>query len=313
MTEIVVLGEADVQRLLDLDALADELRAAYRSLSAGTASVPPRMAAQSPAGMLGTMPGYVEGVGMGAKLVAYFRDNHRSGRPGHQAVITLVDPEFGTPLALVAANRITAIRTAMSAAVAAAAVARPGASTLAIVGAGVQGAAHLEAFTHLLPPTEVRVCSRDAARAAALAARSDRAQVVGSVEEAVRGADVVCLCTDADTPQIERPWLAPGAHVGSVGSGAEIDPATTAEALVVVQSRTAVTQPFPAGARELAGWDPARLTELGEVLAGTRPGRTSPEQLTAYKSVGNAVEDVAAAAVVLRAALAGGHGTTVTL
>lgn len=165
MGEIVVIGEEEADRLLDLDALAEALRAAYRALSAGTASVPPRVAAISPWGLVGAMPGYVEGLGMGTKVVSYFRENHHRGMPGHQAVITLVDPRDGRPLALIAGNRITGIRTAMSAAVAATALARPDASVLAIVGAGVQGSTHLEAATHLLPFAQVRVSARGSHRA----------------------------------------------------------------------------------------------------------------------------------------------------
>ncbi|HET9139504.1 MAG TPA: ornithine cyclodeaminase family protein, partial [Actinophytocola sp.] len=178
------------------------------------------------------------------------------------------------------------------------------------LGSGVQAEAHLRALPHLLSFTEIRVAARNRRRAAELAGG---ARVVDSFEAAVHGADVVCLCTDADEPVIARDWLAPGAHVGSVGSGAELDPATVAAGTVFVESRASATLPFPAGAPELAGRDPQTVTEVGEVLLGTHPGRTSDTEITVYKSTGHAAEDLAAAAVVYRAARAAGVGTVVPL
>src|SRR6266508_782356 len=219
MPELLVLSEDEVRRLLDLDGLAAALRTALRSVSAGTASVPARIGAYSEAGLLGAMPGFVPGLGLGAKLVAYLRDNHTRGLPGHQALITLFNPNDGTPCALMGGTRIAGIRTAMTAAVGAAALARPDARALAILGAGVQGGTHLEAFTHELSFADIRVASRDPSRAAELADRSSVARPVGSFERAVRGAEVVCLCTDAYEPVISREWLSP-AHT-SARSAAE--------------------------------------------------------------------------------------------
>ena len=295
---MLFLNEDDVRRVLDLDALAEALRTALRSVSAGTASTPARVGALTGAGLLGAMPGYVPELGLGAKLVTYFRDNHARGLPGHQALIALFGVEDGVPLVLMGATHITGIRTAMAAAVAAQALARPGARSLAVLGAGVQGQAHVTAFTHLFAFDDVRVAARSAG---------------DSFEDAVRGADVVCLCTDADQPVISRSWLGPGTHVSSVGSGAELDAATLAAGSVFVESRSAATQAFPAGSRELAGRDPQTVTEVGEVLLGTRPGRQSPDEITVYKSMGHASEDVAAAAVVYRAALAAGVGTRISI
>jgi ornithine cyclodeaminase/alanine dehydrogenase-like protein (mu-crystallin family) len=313
MTELLVLGEDDVRRLLDLDALAAALRAALRSVSSGTASVPPRVGAQSGFGLLGAMPGFVPDLGLGAKLVTYFRDNHTRALPDHQALIALFSPEDGSPRVLMGATHITGIRTAMTAAVAAAAVARPDARSLAILGAGVQGRSHLTAFTHQFSFTDIRVASRDARRAAELADGVPAARSVDSFAKAVHGADVVCLCTDSYEPVITRDWVSAGAHVSSVGSGAELDPETLTAGSVFVESRASATRQFPAGARELAGRDPATITEVGEVLLGTHPGRSSDQEITVYKSTGHACEDVAAATVVYRAALAGQVGTLVTI
>jgi alanine dehydrogenase len=307
--ELLVLSQAQVRELLDKDALFDALRGAFRSLSAGTASVPPRGAALTEQGLLAAMPGYVPGQGLAAKLVAYFRANETIGVPAHQALVTVHDPATGTPLAVMDGTYLTAVRTATSAALAAVELARPAATTLAVLGAGVQGASHLDAFTRGLPTlSDVRVASRTRAHADALAAAHPLARAVGSFEEAVRGADVVALCTDADDPVVHRGWLGAGAHVSSVGSGHEVDPATVEAAQVFVESRAVATQPFPAGSRELAGRDPDSVTEVGEVLLGTRPGRTGDDQVTLYKSMGHAVEDVAAATLVYAAAVARGGG-----
>ena len=137
-----------------------------------------------------------------------------------------------------------------------------------------------------------------------------------SFEDAVRGADIVCATTHSPEPVVRRAWLAPGTHVTSVGvnpDGSELEDAAVADAAVFVESRDAVLAPFPAGANDLRGLDPERLTELGEVLSGQRPGRTNAEQLTVYKSVGVGVMDAAAAALVLRAAAEHGVGVEVEL
>lgn len=306
---LLVLGEAEVRRLLDLDELIDALAGAFVELSAGRASVPPRVAATVlDRGLLGAMPGYVGGV-LETKLVSVFPANHEVGLPTHQAVVVLFDDRTGSPLALMDGTHITAARTGAASAVATPVLAREDAATLAVLGAGVQGRSHLEAVTRVRPFREVRVASRTFAHAAALADEFG-AKAVASFEEAVRGADVVCACTDASEPVLQRDWLAPGAHVNSVGasrSGPELDEATVRAGLLVVESRVAF-QPYPAGAHELQGLDPDAATELGEILAGLRPGRTAGDQITVYKSMGHAVEDATAAGIVYRRARAEGVG-----
>jgi ornithine cyclodeaminase/alanine dehydrogenase-like protein (mu-crystallin family) len=133
-----------------------------------------------------------------------------------------------------------------------------------------------------------------------------------SFEEAVRGADVVCCCTDSATPILDFSWLSPGVHVTSVGSGAELDPETVRRGRLFVESRVAF-QPPPAGTAELAGLDPSRAAELGEVVAGTAPGRQDPDEVTVYKSMGHAVEDAAAAGLVYRRAQREGAGQRVAI
>jgi len=315
MAEVLVLSEAEVSGLLDLEQLLAALADALVSYSAGEASVPPRVAASAPDGILGAMPAHLPGVALEAKLVSVFPGNHQRGRPSHQALIALFDPADGTPLAVMDGTHVTAARTGAAAAVAAGALARPDAAVLAILGAGVQGRSHLDAFPLVRDFREIRVASRTREHADALAAGHPAARAVGSFEEAVAGADVVCCCTDAREPVLEAAWLAPGAHVSSVGGtfGPELDPATVRSARVFVEWRGAATTPPPAGAHDLQGLDPATITEIGEVLAGTRPGRTARDQRTVYKSTGHAVEDAAAADLVYRRALASGTGTTVSI
>lgn len=315
MAEVLVLSEAEVAALLDVDELLTALADAFRSLSAGQASVPPRVAALTGDGLLGAMPVALPGVALGAKLVSVFPGNHARGLRSHQALIALFDDADGTPRTLLDGTYITATRTGVAAAVAADALARPDASVLAILGAGVQGRSHLEAFPRVRAFREIRIASRTPEHAAALADRHPAARVVGSFAEAVTGADVVCCCTDAREPVLSAGWLAPGTHVSSVGGtfGHELDDATVRSGRVFVESRGTVLSPPPAGAHELQGFDPDSITEIGEVLARTRPGRRSSDELTVYKSTGHAVEDAAAARLVDRRARAAGAGTTITI
>ncbi len=287
--------------MLDVDLLLERLERAFVELSAGRASVPPRIAAFVPErGLLGAMPGYVDGV-LAAKLVTLFPGHE----PSHQALIAVFDADTGTATAVMDGTHITAVRTGASSAVATRALAREDAKVLAVLGAGVQGRSHLDAVRRVRRFEEVRIASRTFEHAQALA-NEEGAIALESFEDAVHGADVVCCCTHAAEPILRREWLSPGTHVTSVGAaldGPELDPATVGAGLLCVESRVAF-QPPPAGSFELQGLDPAKAVELGEVLAGTREGRTSDEQLTVYKSMGHAVEDAAAAALVLERASA---------
>jgi len=299
---LLVLGRDEVERLLDVEVLLGRLERAFVELSAGRASVPPRVAAFTPDGFLAAMPGYVDGV-LAAKLVALFPE----AEPSHQALIAVFDPKTGTPLAVTDGTHITAVRTGASSAVATRAVARDDARVLTILGAGVQGRSHLDAVRLVRDFEEVRIASRTFEHAQALA-EEHGATAVESFEEAVRGADVVCCCTHASEPILRREWLSPGMHVTSVGAaldGPELDPETVRAGLLCVESRVAF-EPPPAGSFELQGLDPNDAVELGEVLAGTRPGRADEEQITVYKSMGHAVEDAAAAALVLERASSSG-------
>jgi alanine dehydrogenase len=304
---VIFLSEAEVRELLDLDQLVDALADAHRELSAGAASMPPRIAAivQERQGLLGVMPSYLPSAGLACKLVTLFPQN--TDRHTHQAVIAVFDPDNGSPLALMDGAYITATRTAAGSALATRLLAREGAHVLALLGTGVQARSHARALTRVREFTEIRVAGRDRAKAEALAGEiGPHAHAAGSYEEAVRGADVVAATTHTVEPVVRREWLSPGTHVNSVGlnpSGREVDEQTVADALLVVESRESALAPPPAGAPELVGLTAADVhAELGELVSGTKPGRGSQDEITLYKSVGVAVQDVAAAALVLAAA-----------
>ncbi len=177
----------------------------------------------------------------------------------------------------------------------------------------MQGARTSTRSASLFELDEIRVASRTARHADELAELDPRARAVGSFEAAVRGADLVCCCTDAEEPVLSRAWLEPGTHVSSVGVGAEVDAATVRAASIFVEWRGAAENPPPTGSAELQGLDPSTIAEIGEVLAGEHPGRRSPDELTLYKSTGHAVEDAAAARQVFDRASAGGIGRTFEL
>ena len=303
----------EVRRLLDLDALIDALADAFAEVSSGAVSVPPRVAAFVPErGMLAVMPGYAAGV-LETKLVSVFPGHE----PSHQALIAVFDTDTGTALASRYATHITATRTAAASALSTRLLAREDSRVLAILGTGVQARSHLEAVTRVRDFDDVRVAGRSRDNAEAFAGvtggRRPGVGVADSFEAAVREADVVCVCTDASSPVLKRSWLASGTHVTSVGAsrgGPELDEGTVRADVLAVESRVAF-EPYPAGAHDLQRIDPAPAVELGELVAGTRPGRTSNEQITVYKSMGHAAEDAAAARLVYERAVQDGVGTEV--
>ena len=306
-----VLSRADVERALDLDALVDALADAFAALSAGRASTPPRTGVEVPGhGTVLLMGAHAhDAATVTAKLVSLFPGHD----PAHQAAIVVFDAATGTPVALMDGDAITAARTAAGSRLATRLLARPDAAVLAVVGTGIQGEAHVGALLRERDWAEVRIAGRRPAAARALAERLG-ITAAESIEAAVRGADVVCIATPATEPVLRREWLAPGAHVNSVGytmRGRELDADTVRDALVVVESRESALAPPPAGSTDLEGAE--AHAELGEIVAGTRPGRSGPDELTLYKSVGVGLEDDAAAALALRGAEERGLGTVVEL
>lgn len=317
---MLVLDQAAVESLLQPDALVEALAAAMVDLSAGRISMPMRIAAQvqERRGLLGVMPAYLPSSRtLACKLVSVFPEN--SSMPTHQAVVMLFDAESGTPLAMLDGASITALRTAAGSALATRELALPEASVLLVVGTGVQALSHARAVVRVRKITELRVAGRDSGKAEILARRFTgelgiQVKVFGIGPEAFRGAHVVCATTDAAEPVVRAEWLAAGMHVNSVGlnqKGRELDMEVVRRAKVFVESRASALAPPPAGANDLAG--ATVQAEIGEVLAGTRPGRISPQDITLYKSVGVAVQDAAAARLVFDAARRTGIGLEVDI
>ncbi|WP_227979110.1 ornithine cyclodeaminase family protein [Nocardia spumae] len=324
---MLVLGRADVESALDADTLIDAMGPAMADLSADRVSAPNRTATVVAAGETFTglldMPAYVPSSGaLTSKLVSVFPGNTGTEHPVRQAIVVVFDPRTGTPAAVLDGTSLTAARTAACSALSARLLARADSEILAILGTGVQARAHARFVSRVRPFRQVRVAGSDrdrtAAAAAALAAELDvEVAAAPFYQEALDGADVVCGATFAAEPAIRRAWLAPGTHVTSVGyhpSGREVDDETIAEALLFVESRDAALQAIPPN-RDLA--EPLQRglisaadirAELGELVAGTAVGRTDDRQLTLYKSVGVAVQDAAAAALVLSVAQERGLG-----
>lgn len=328
---MLILSRAEVRELLDLDALIDELAVAMADLSAGRVSMPERVAAFVPEhdGLLGAMPGYVPSrEALVAKLVTLFPGNAATSVPTHQAVIVAFDPRTGSPTALLDGSEITALRTAASSALSVRLLARERASVLAILGTGVQARSHLRAVARVRPIAEVRIAGRDPGKAKTLAAQLTAelglpVDAVDSYRDAVANADIVCATTHAVEPVVHRQSIAPGTHITSVGhnpAGRELDDETVVDSLVCVESRRAALAPPPAGSNDLVEpistgkIGPEHIhAELGELVSGTKPGRTSEKQITLYKSAGVAVQDAAAAMLVLKAALEAGAGVDISI
>jgi ornithine cyclodeaminase/alanine dehydrogenase-like protein (mu-crystallin family) len=253
-------------------------------------------------GFLGSMPAYAGGQ-LGAKLVTFFPNN--KAVPTHHALVVLFKPETGEPLAVMDGRLITEMRTAAVSAAATNALARRNAAVLAILGSGVQAHSHLEALRLVRDFREVRVWSPRNAHAFA-----DRFSVrpARSAEEAVRGADVVLVATTSRTPVLMGEWLSPGMHVNAVGAPRpdwrELDDAVMRKAKLYVEQREAASRE---SGDVIAGGN--IFAEIGEVLAGRKPGRESAEEITLFKSVGVAVEDLASAELVYRQALAAQRST----
>jgi len=319
-SNLLLLNRQQVESLLDLDALVEALAPAMAELSAGRVSMPGRSVAQVEGrhGLLGVMPAYLpQSKTLSCKLVTLFPENKDT--PTHQAVVLLFDPASGAPAAMLDGTSITAIRTAAGSALATRLLARPEAERLLIIGTGVQALSHARAVSRVRKLRDIRVAGRDAAKCAAFAHDLQRelgipAAACALSAAAFKDAHVVCATTHTVEPVVRGAWLEPGTHVNSVGmnaAGHEVDAEAVRRAQVYVEYRAAALAPPPSGANDLVG--AALRGEIGEVVAGSCPGRESPQQITLYKSVGVAVQDAVAARLVYDAALKRGLGERVEL
>ena len=318
---LLVLSEHDVQRLLDMESCVDAMADVLASLARGDLYQPLRFVGrpEGASNLIGLMPAHRAGESpmWALKEIVVTPDNPTRGLDAHQGGVLLHDGVTGELVALLNASPITAIRTAAVSAVATRALARADAKRVAIIGAGVQARSHVDAMRAVIDDPEIRIYARRSDAAAALASEVG-ALASPSPDAALFGAEVVCTTTSAREPVVEHRWLAPGAHVNAVGSSIpttrELDTETMSKASLFVDRRESTLNEagdylIPA-AEGVFGPDHIKA-ELGEVLAGLAPGRTDEEELTVFKSLGIAIEDLAAADLVVRRAREQGVGAEV--
>jgi ornithine cyclodeaminase len=323
-----ILTQPEVERLLPMGECIEVMCEALTTLARGDAVLPLRSMVRLPGrpGLLGLMPAYLGSPAiMGLKVVTVMPGNHGTRYDSHQGAVMIFEVEHGSPVAIMDGTSITAIRTAAVSGAATRALAREDAGDLAILGSGVQAASHLDAMKAVRPLRRVRVWSRDAGRARAFAERGAarhglRIEVAASAREAVEGADLVCTTTAARQPVLEGAWLAPGVHINAVGActrdARELDTAAVAGARLYVDRRESALNEagdFLLARAEGAVTDDHIVGELGEVLAGTAPGRRSRDERTLFESLGIAVEDLAAAHHIWRKAEREDRGITIEL
>jgi ornithine cyclodeaminase len=325
--ELRVLSGADVRALLPMPDCIDLMQRTMATVSEGGARIPPRSVVPVSAGnLMGIMPGYLaEPEGFGVKLISLFPQNPAAGLSSHLGLVMLFEPQHGQPVALMDAAELTAVRTAAVSGVATRLLARPDAGDLAILGAGEQAASHLEAMLAVRPISRVRVWSRTPNHAVRFAdeasARHGLAiEVSDDVERAVAGADLICTVTASPEPILKGDWVAPGAHVNAVGASrpnaAEVDTDLVVKSRFFVDFRpsTALEAGEYLRALEAGAITAAHIRgEIGEVASGAVAGRGGAEEITLFKSLGIAAEDLAAAHFVLERARASAVGQVVQL
>jgi ornithine cyclodeaminase/alanine dehydrogenase-like protein (mu-crystallin family) len=326
--DIRVLRAAEVRSLLPMSECVELMRGTMIALSEGRALVPLRSVMAMPAGrgLFGTMPGYLaDPECLGVKLVSVMPRSEPPRHSSHIGLVVLFEPEHGCPVAIIDAAAITAIRTAATSGLATRLLARPDAGDLAILGAGEQAHTHLEAMLAVRELRRIRVWARDHGKTEAFArsagARHDvEIEAAGSVLEAVDGADIICTLTKAREPILFGDWISSGAHLNVVGSSvaaaAEIDTAAVVRSHFFVDSRNSTVHEGGEYLRALQGGaiTAAHIAgEIGEVANATKPGRTSRDEITLYKSLGVAPQDLAAAHYVLERARAAGIGQLIEL
>lgn len=321
-----IVTQREVETLLPMHECIEAMHDALTALARGDALLPLRTMLWQPdrAGLLGLMPAWLGAPSaLGIKVVTVFPGNHSGPLDAHQGAVLLFDTVHGSLRAVMDASAVTAIRTAAVSGLATRTLARDDAGDLALIGSGVQAISHLEAMRAVRPLRRVRIWSRTRERADAFAAaQAPRAgvpiEVCASAREAVTGADLVCTTTSARTPVLEGAWLAPGAHINAVGAcfkdARELDAEAVRRARMIVdrrESALAEAGDFLMARAEGAIGDDHIAGELGEVLLGKIPARTHRDEITLFESLGLAVEDLAAAHVVVRNAESRGGATAV--
>lgn len=309
--KVLILNNHLIHEMLPVDECIGVMERMFLDLAEGRAHNPLRSMIFPPGaqGLMGVMPGYRGGddPAFGVKIVCVFKENPARGKDTHQGLVSLFDGGTGEPLAFLNASAVTAIRTAAVSGLATRLLARPESSTLAIIGSGMQAATHLEAMAAVLPLQSVNVASRRPEHARRFAAASGvlyRFPIFAcdTAKEAVEGADVVVTVTSSAEPVVRREWIAPGCHINAVGSSVakarELESALVAAGSLFVDRRESAENEsgdYLVPLREgLITPDHIR-GEIGDLLTGRVPGRRSPEEITIFKSLGLALEDVAVA------------------
>ena len=325
----LLVGHRDVLALLPMSECIEAMTEALRTLAQGGAILPLRQVVRLPDGRnaFALMPAALEQPSaLGAKVITVFPGNDATPYDSHQGAVLLFDMEYGRLIAIIDASTITGLRTAAVTAVATRLLSRPESRTLALLGAGVQAATHLESLSLVRPIRDVRVWSRSGERARRFVERVAGSGVnivaCATAREAVDGADVVCTVTSSREPVVSREWLAPGTHVNAVGASLptarELDSGTVAAARLFVDRRESATNEagdFLVPKREGLIGDDHIVGEIGELLVDTPriAGRRSADELTVFESLGLAIEDVAAARRIYDRAVATGAGSWVDI
>ena len=325
---MLLLSEKQVQDLIDIDELIDTLAQAHIQCSTGRAVMPVRLVVPLPQihGRITSMPGFLnDDNALGMKVVTYFQDNPKRELPAILATIMLFSVETGKMIAVMDGSYITAIRTACASAMATRALANRETPVLGILGAGVQARAHIQALSRVRKLRQIKIYSPSGISATKI--RKDMESDVGvgvkvaaSAEDAVKHSDIVVTVTTAKEPILRSEWLNAGVHINAVGSHRpdlrEVDGATLARAKVVVDSREAIMTEcgdILLALREKSIPEDVIHAEIGEVLAGMKSGRESAGEITLYKSVGIAIQDVATANLVYHRAIDRKVGTQVEI
>jgi ornithine cyclodeaminase len=310
--KILILNEHEVTQMLTMPECIRVMEEAFADLARGKVTNPLRniIRAEGATGFLGLMPSYRGDYGL--KEICVFPGNPARGLDTHLGAVLLHSGDTGQLMAVMNASAITAIRTAAVSAVATKLLAREDAKVLAILGAGVQAKSHLEAIPVVRDIQEVRIFSRSPEKAKRL--MTDNRQLTTTAEEAVRGADIIVTATSSKEPVIKREWLKPGAHINAVGSSVkttrELDSETVKASSLFVDRRESTVN--ESGDYLMAGVGPDHIrAELGEILIGKAKGRTSGDEITLFKSLGLAVEDLASAQFLFAEAKRLGTGTWV--
>lgn len=324
---MLVLNSKQVAQLLPMAECIELMADALGSLARGEVYQPLRTIVRPPEarGLLGLMPAYRSGEhgAFGLKAICVFPGNPALGKDAHQGTVMLFSQETGEPLALMNASAITAIRTAAASAVATRLLAREDANDLGIIGAGVQARTHLVALSSVRPIKRARLACRNIDHANELVREMQEKlsfpiEPVNSNEAAIRDSGIIVTATSANEPVLKREWIADGAHINAIGTHSpqsrEIDTATMAAARVFTDRRESILNEagdYVLAAQEGAITPDNIVAEIGELVIGTKPGRTSPTEITLFKSLGLAIEDVVCAEYLLRKATAENVGTQV--